>query len=51
MKEHSARADHHLHVIPNYGHLDMFVGRQAQRDVFPTILQEVSDDHDGFNDG
>ena len=27
-----------LHVIPRYGHLDMFMGKDAARDVFPTIL-------------
>ncbi len=32
---------HSLHVIPNYGHLDIFMGQYAARDVFPIILQEL----------
>ena len=31
-----------LHVIPGYGHLDMFMGRRAARDVFPLILEELA---------
>ena len=27
-----------LHVVPNYGHLDMFMGQHAARDVFPLML-------------
>jgi hypothetical protein len=30
-----------LHVIPQYGHLDMFMGKDAARDVFPTILDAL----------
>lgn len=32
---------HSLHVIPNYGHLDIFMGQSAAKDVFPTILKEL----------
>lgn len=32
---------HALHVVPGYGHLDMFLGKDAARDVFPLILQEL----------
>jgi hypothetical protein len=32
---------HSLHVIPGYSHLDIFIGRDASRDVFPVILQEL----------
>jgi pimeloyl-ACP methyl ester carboxylesterase len=36
------RPGHHaLHVVPGYGHLDIFMGRNAARDVFPTILTEL----------
>lgn len=36
------RPDHHtLHVIPGYGHLDVFMGRNAARDIGPLILQEL----------
>lgn len=33
---------HRLHVLPGYGHLDVFLGREAARDVFPLILEELS---------
>jgi hypothetical protein len=29
---------HTLHIIPGYGHLDVFLGRNAARDVFPILL-------------
>jgi cholesterol oxidase len=29
------------HRIPEYGHMDCFVGRNAARDVFPLILKEL----------
>lgn len=32
---------HALHVIPNYGHLDVFMGKEAARDVFPLIKAEL----------
>lgn len=30
-----------LHVIPGYGHLDIFMGQRASEDVFPLILREL----------
>ncbi|MEX2446652.1 MAG: esterase [Dehalococcoidia bacterium] len=30
-----------LHVIPGYGHLDIFMGQRAAQDVFPLILREL----------
>ena len=30
-----------LHVLPGYGHLDMFMGRNAAVDVFPLMLHEL----------
>jgi hypothetical protein len=30
-----------LHVFRDYGHLDVFMGRNAARDVFPTIVSEL----------
>ncbi len=36
------RGYHALHVLPRYGHLDVFLGRDAGRDVFPLILEELS---------
>ncbi|WP_348652931.1 esterase [Polyangium sp. y55x31] len=36
------RPGHHaLHVLPGYGHLDVFMGKHAARDVFPLILAEL----------
>ncbi|WP_075008586.1 alpha/beta fold hydrolase [Stigmatella aurantiaca] len=32
---------HALHVIPGYGHLDIFMGQNAARDVFPLIQAEL----------
>jgi hypothetical protein len=31
-----------LHVLPGYGHLDVFFGRRAATDVFPLILKELA---------
>jgi hypothetical protein len=39
--DHHAPGRHALHVVPGYGHLDMFMGSNAHRDVFPTILEEL----------
>lgn len=33
------------HVIPDYAHMDCFMGKNASRDIFPTILAEL----DKFN--
>ncbi len=33
-----------LHIIPRYGHLDIFMGKDAARDVFPTILDALRRD-------
>jgi hypothetical protein len=36
------RRDYHsLHIVPGYGHLDMFIGKQSARDVFPLMLAEL----------
>lgn len=36
------RKDYHtLHMLPNYGHLDVFIGKNAAQDVFPLILEEL----------
>jgi hypothetical protein len=32
---------HSLHVIPDYGHLDIFMGQDAHRDVLPLMVQEL----------
>ncbi len=33
---------HSLHVVPGYGHLDVFLGRNAHRDYTPRILAELA---------
>jgi hypothetical protein len=30
-----------MHVLPRYGHLDVFMGKDAARDIFPTIIDEL----------
>jgi hypothetical protein len=35
------KGQYDLHVLPVYGHLDMFMGKDAARDVFPTILDAL----------
>jgi pimeloyl-ACP methyl ester carboxylesterase len=35
------RGYHTLHTFPSYGHLDMFMGKNAAADVFPTMAQEL----------
>jgi pimeloyl-ACP methyl ester carboxylesterase len=35
------RGYHALHTFPTYGHLDMFMGKRAATDVFPTMAQEL----------
>jgi pimeloyl-ACP methyl ester carboxylesterase len=35
---------HALHVVPGYGHLDMFLGRNAAKDVFPAMIAELDKD-------
>ena len=40
----SERNGEHLyswHVIPNYGHVDCIIGADADRDVYPIILNHL----------
>jgi pimeloyl-ACP methyl ester carboxylesterase len=32
---------HALHRLPKYGHLDVFIGKEAAQDVFPQMLAEL----------
>lgn len=41
MFKESNPGDHTLHVIPGYAHLDIFIGKNAARDVFPLMLAEL----------
>ncbi len=33
---------HSLHLLPEYGHLDVFMGKNAAEDTFPLILAELN---------
>jgi pimeloyl-ACP methyl ester carboxylesterase len=35
---------HSLHVVPGYGHLDVFIGKNAANDVYPLMVQELDRD-------
>ncbi len=35
---------HTLHVLKDYGHLDVFMGKNAARDTFPLIVEELERD-------
>jgi len=37
--EDAAPGRHELRVLPGYGHLDPFIGKNAHRDVFPQIVE------------
>jgi hypothetical protein len=41
--ERQAPGRHGLHVFERYSHLDVFMGKDAARDTFPVILDELSD--------
>ena len=41
LQERSPRNGHTLHVLPEYGHQDVFIGRYASTDVFPLIVREL----------
>jgi hypothetical protein len=36
---------HTLHVIPRYGHLDIFMGQNAADDVYPLLIEELDREH------
>src|SRR5690606_22867965 len=35
------RKDHAYYEVPGYGHLDMFMGKNAARDVYPLMAREL----------
>jgi hypothetical protein len=39
------RSYHSLHIFPEYGHMDVFIGTNAWRDTFPQILEELDKPH------
>jgi cholesterol oxidase len=39
-------AQHYTRIlVPNYGHMDFFVGRNSAQDIFPLVLAEL----EGYN--
>ena len=40
----SGRGQYALHILPQYGHLDIFMGKDAARDVFPLILDALEEE-------
>jgi cholesterol oxidase len=44
--EELAPGRHELHVFPNYGHQDVFMGKNNHVDIFPRLL-EFLDKHSG----
>lgn len=34
---------HRRHVIPDYGHIDCIFGKNAVKDVYPLILQQLDE--------
>ncbi|MDH3752910.1 MAG: alpha/beta hydrolase [Acidimicrobiia bacterium] len=38
----NSSADHSLHLFADYGHLDVFIGENAARDIFPVIIDELA---------
>ena len=44
LQTHQPERGHALHIFPGYGHLDLFIGRDAEHDIFPTILSELAKD-------
>ncbi|MEH6660046.1 MAG: GMC oxidoreductase [Parasphingorhabdus sp.] len=41
LSEHNGKSLYRQRIIPDYGHMDLFVGRNAHRDVTPWILEEL----------
>jgi len=39
--ERHAPGRHSLHIVPGYGHLDVFIGKRAHEDWFPLIVGEL----------
>ncbi len=35
------KSEYSMHLLPTYGHLDVFMGKDAAREVFPTMLEEL----------
>ncbi|MGW5425311.1 esterase/lipase family protein [Streptomyces sp. NPDC003943] len=42
LSRHRPGRDDRLHLLPGYGHLDVFLGRDAATDTYPLILEELA---------
>lgn len=40
--EYSTADQHSFHEFPGYGHMDVFIGRNASEDVFPYLIDKLS---------
>jgi len=41
LRDANPTGDYRYRLLPGYGHLDCFIGRNSRRDVFPVILEEL----------
>jgi choline dehydrogenase-like flavoprotein len=41
LRENNGEELYTRHVIPNYAHMDCFIGKDASRDVYPVVLEEL----------
>ncbi len=41
LSEHNGKSLYSQRIVPDYGHMDLFIGRNANRDVTPWILEEL----------
>ncbi|EAQ27871.1 hypothetical protein NAP1_09762 [Erythrobacter sp. NAP1] len=41
LTEHNGSELYRQRIVPDYGHMDLFIGRNASRDVMPLLLEEL----------
>ncbi len=41
LQDHNGKDLYSQKIIPDYGHMDLFIGRNAHRDVTPWIIEEL----------
>jgi len=46
LQHHRPHRDDTLHLLPDYSHLDVFMGKNAAQDVYPQIVAELDADND-----
>jgi cholesterol oxidase len=42
LQDRNGRELYRQHIIPGYGHMDLFIGRNAHRDISPLILEQLA---------